>query len=153
MPAKLLMIGDGPERQAAEILARSKCNTDVMFLGKQEAVEELLAVSDLFLMPSETESFGLAALEAMACEVPVISSNAGGIPEVNIDGVTGFTLPVGDVTAMADKAILLLQNEELLKEFRKNALNRAKEFDIALILPLYEQFYQRVIEESKMVLA
>lgn len=152
MPAKLLMIGDGPERQAAEILARSKCNTDVMFLGKQEAVEELLAVSDLFLMPSETESFGLAALEAMACEVPVISSNAGGIPEVNIDGVTGFTLPVGDVNAMADKAILLLQNEELLKEFRKNALNRAKEFDIALILPLYEQFYQRVIEESKMLL-
>jgi N-acetyl-alpha-D-glucosaminyl L-malate synthase BshA len=153
MPAKLLMIGDGPERQAAEILARSKCNTDVMFLGKQEAVEELLAVSDLFLMPSETESFGLAALEAMACEVPVISSNAGGIPEVNIDGVTGFTLPVGDVNGMAEKALLLLQNEDLLKEFRKNALNRAKEFDIALILPLYEQFYQRVIEESKMVLA
>jgi glycosyltransferase involved in cell wall biosynthesis len=124
-----------------------------MFLGKQEAVEELLAVSDLFLMPSETESFGLAALEAMACEVPVISSNAGGIPEVNIDGVTGFTLPVGDVNGMAEKALLLLQNEDLLKEFRKNALNRAKEFDIALILPLYEQFYQRVIEESKMVLA
>lgn len=152
MPAKLLMIGDGPERQNAEVLSRSlACQADVRFLGKQEAVEELLAVADLFVIPSENESFGLAALEAMACEVPVISSDAGGMPEVNVDGVTGFTLPVGDVKGMAEKAMQLLKNEEMLRTFRSNALQRAREFDLHNILPLYESFYERVVERSATV--
>src|SRR5690606_16273164 len=97
IPSKLLLIGDGPERTNMERLVRKlNLSSDVRFLGKQDAVEEILAVSDLFLIPSENESFGLAALEAMACEVPIISSNAGGLPEVNVDGVTGFICEVGD---------------------------------------------------------
>lgn len=149
IPSKLLMIGDGPERQATETLARSLCTSmDVRFLGKQEAVEELLAVADVFLMPSETESFGLAALEAMACEVPVVSSNAGGIPEVNIEGVTGFLLDVGDVDGMAKRTMELLQDEEKLVQFKKNAFAQAQKFDIKNILPQYEAFYQKVKEKG-----
>jgi len=145
IPSKLLMIGDGPERQAAEVLARSLCTQmDVRFLGKQEAVEELLAVADVFLMPSETESFGLAALEAMACEVPVVSSNAGGIPEVNIEGVTGFLLNVGDVEGMAKRTLELLQDDEKLAQFKLNAFAQAQKFDISNILPQYEAFYEKV---------
>lgn len=145
IPAKLLMIGDGPERQTAETLARSLCTTmDVRFLGKQEAVEELLAIADVFLMPSETESFGLAALEAMACEVPVVSSNAGGIPEVNIDGVTGYLLNVGDVEGMAKRTLELLQDEEKLAQFKQNAFAQAQRFDISTILPQYEAYYQKI---------
>lgn len=145
IPSKLLMIGDGPERQNTEILARSMCTTlDVRFLGKQEAVEELLAVADIFLMPSESESFGLAALEAMACEVPVISSNAGGIPEVNIEGVTGFLLNVGDIEGMAAKALELLRDDAKLARFKKNAFEQAKRFDIVNILPKYEAFYEKI---------
>jgi len=147
IPAKLLMIGDGPERQYAETLARNLCTImDVRFLGKQEAVEELLAIADVFLLPSESESFGLAALEAMACEVPVVSSNAGGIPEVNIDGETGFLLNVGDIQGMADKTLSLLQDESMLLQFKKNALAQAQKFDISVILPQYEKFYQRIKE-------
>ncbi|HNI32079.1 MAG TPA: glycosyltransferase, partial [Chitinophagales bacterium] len=119
---------------------------DVRFLGKQEAVEELLAIADVFLLPSESESFGLAALEAMACEVPVVSSNAGGIPEVNIDGETGFLLNVGDIQGMADKTLSLLQDESMLLQFKKNALAQAQKFDISVILPQYEKFYQRIKE-------
>lgn len=146
IPSKLLLIGDGPERQNAEALARSLCTKmDVRFLGKQEAVEELLAIADVFLMPSESESFGLAALEAMACEVPVVSSNAGGIPEVNVEGVTGFLLNVGDVTGMAKRTLELLQDEEKLAQFKKNAFTQAQKFDIKNILPLYEDFYQKII--------
>ena len=149
IPSKLLMIGDGPERQNAEMLARSLCTTmDVRFLGKQEAVEELLAVADVFLMPSETESFGLAALEAMACEVPVVSSNAGGIPEVNIEGVTGFLLDVGDVDGMAKRTLELLQDEEKLAQFKKNAFAQAQKFDIKNILPQYEAFYQKIKDKG-----
>jgi len=145
IPSKLLMIGDGPERQAAEVLARTLCTSmDVRFLGKQEAVEELLAVADVFLMPSETESFGLAALEAMACEVPVVSSNAGGIPEVNIDGLTGFLLDVGDVEGMAKRTLELLQDENKLAQFKKNAFEQAQKFDISYILPQYEAFYEKI---------
>ncbi|MCC6515272.1 MAG: N-acetyl-alpha-D-glucosaminyl L-malate synthase BshA [Chitinophagales bacterium] len=145
IPAKLLMIGDGPERQYAETLARNLCTVmDVRFLGKQEAVEELLAIADVFLLPSESESFGLAALEAMACEVPVVSSNAGGIPEVNIDGETGFLLNVGDIQGMADKTLSILQDESMLLQFKKNALAQAQKFDISVILPQYEKFYQRI---------
>ena len=149
IPSKLLMIGDGPERQNTEVLARSLCTQmDVRFLGKQEAVEELLAVADVFLMPSETESFGLAALEAMACEVPVVSSNAGGIPEVNIEGVTGFLLPVGDVEGMAKRTLELLQDEEKLAHFKQNAFAQAQRFDISKILPQYEAYYQKVKESG-----
>lgn len=145
IPSKLLMIGDGPERQATEILARSLCTTmDVRFLGKQEAVEELLAVADVFLMPSESESFGLAALEAMACEVPVVSSNAGGIPEVNIDGVTGYLLNIGDIEGMAVRTMELLNDENKLNQFKQNAFKQAKRFEIDKILPQYESFYEQI---------
>ena len=150
IPSKLLMVGDGPERSMCEQLCRDLGVTDtVRFLGKQEAVEEILSVADLFLMPSESESFGLAALEAMACKVPVISSNTGGIPELNVDGVTGFMTNVGDVTAMAEKAVFILEDDERLQTFKDNALARAKEFDLSLILPLYEDYYREVIERSK----
>jgi len=148
IPAKLLMIGDGPERSGAEDLAKKLgIDEDVRFLGKLEAIEEVLSVADLFLMPSEKESFGLAALEAMACEVPVISSNAGGIPELNIDGVTGFLSEVGDVESMSKNALHIL-NKENLHTFKENALKRAQEFDISNILALYENYYRKVIEKS-----
>ncbi|MEY4926645.1 MAG: hypothetical protein RI894_1081 [Bacteroidota bacterium] len=149
VPSKLLLIGDGPEREHVERLAREICiGHEVRFLGKQDAIEELLAVADLFLMPSGSESFGLAALEAMACEVPVISSNIGGLPEVNEHGVTGFLSNVGDVEDMAKNALLLLQNDELLAQFRVNALAQAKRFDISTILPQYEAYYEEVIKKA-----
>lgn len=149
IPSKLLLIGDGPERRNLEDLCRELglCN-EIRFLGKQDAIEELLAVADLFLMPSAKESFGLAALEAMACEVPVVSSNIGGISEVNIHGKTGFLSAVGDVKDMAANAIKLLSNEELLAEFKTNAFAQAQTFDIDFILPKYEAFYERVMEEA-----
>jgi len=150
IPAKLLLVGDGPERQPMEQLVRDLgIQEDVRFLGKQEAVEELLAVSDLFLMPSETESFGLAALEAMACQVPVISTNSGGIPEINVQGVTGFLSNVGDVADMAKHAVELLSNEPMLSRFKANALEQAKKFDLEKILPRYEKYYEMVVERSK----
>jgi L-malate glycosyltransferase len=146
IPSKLLMIGDGPERAKVETMCRQMgiCD-DVRFLGKLEAVEEVLSVADLFLMPSEKESFGLAALEAMACEVPVISSNTGGLPELNIDGQTGFLSPVGDVEDMTRKSLFILDKDNL-PTFKANALKRAKEFDISRILPLYESYYQQVMD-------
>jgi N-acetyl-alpha-D-glucosaminyl L-malate synthase BshA len=146
MPARLLLIGDGPERSNIEKICRELDTCDrVTFLGKQEAIEEILSVCDLFLLPSESESFGLAALEAMACEVPVVSSNAGGIPEVNIHGVTGYLSDVGDVESMARHAIGLLSNDDLLQEFRKNALHKAKEFDLKKILQDYVSYYEEII--------
>jgi N-acetyl-alpha-D-glucosaminyl L-malate synthase BshA len=149
IPSKLLMIGDGPERQPAEALARELgINDAVRFLGKLEAVEEVLSVADLFLMPSEKESFGLAALEAMACEVPVISSNTGGLPELNIQGVTGFMSNVGDVEDMTRKALFILDKDNL-PQFKTNAVARAREFDITRILPLYEKYYERVLERAQ----
>jgi len=148
IPAKLLMIGDGPERTKAETMCREiGIFNDTRFLGKLEAVEEVLSVADLFVMPSEKESFGLAALEAMACEVPVISSNTGGLPELNIQGVTGFLSPVGDIEDMTSKALFVLDKNNL-PTFKANALKRAKEFDITHILPLYEQYYQKVMEKT-----
>lgn len=148
IPAKLLMIGDGPERSNAEDLARELgIGDDTRFLGKLEAVEEVLSVADLFLMPSEKESFGLAALEAMACEVPVISSNAGGLPELNIDGVTGFLSPIGNVEDMTNKALFVLDKNNL-PNFKINALKRAQEFDISKILPMYESYYAKILEKS-----
>lgn len=149
LPAKLLMIGDGPERQHAERLCREigLCD-EVRFLGKQDAIEELLAICDLFIMPSESESFGLAALEAMACEVPVLSSNGGGLPEVNIHGVTGFLSDPGKVDEMAAYAIQLLSDDEMLSRFRQNALAQAKRFDIDNVLPDYEAYYEEVLARS-----
>ncbi|TVR78526.1 MAG: N-acetyl-alpha-D-glucosaminyl L-malate synthase BshA [Chitinophagaceae bacterium] len=149
LPAKLLLIGDGPERGKAENLCRELGTCEhVRFLGKQEAIEELLAISDVFLLPSEKESFGLVALEAMSCHVPVVSSNAGGIPEVNIHGETGFLSPIGDVDSMAKQVLKLLKDEKLLLEFRKNALDRAKNFSLEKVLPHYENYYKEVIEKT-----
>lgn len=146
IPAKLLLVGDGPERQNVEKLTRQVCmEDDVYFLGKQEAVEELLAIADLFVLPSETESFGLAALEAMACEVPVISTNTGGIPEINVQGVTGYLSNVGDVDDMAANAIKILSDEATLMQFRKNAIKQANKFSLDNILPLYEAYYKKVV--------
>jgi len=147
IPAKLLLIGDGPERSHIEKVCREHNTCDwVTFLGKQEVIEEILSIGDLFVLPSESESFGLAALEAMACEMPVISSNAGGIPEVNIHGVTGFLADVGDVDSMANHAITLLKDADLLKTFRKNALLQAHNFELDTILLQYEEIYQRVVK-------
>lgn len=147
--SKLLLIGDGPERQNLEQLCRelNLCD-DIRFLGKQDAIEELLAISDLFLMPSSSESFGLSALEAMACEVPVISSNAGGLAEVNIHGKTGYLSNIGDVKDMAINALKILSTDEIHQTFRKNALAQAKTFDIHNILPIYEEYYQEVIDTA-----
>ncbi|MCS4434008.1 N-acetyl-alpha-D-glucosaminyl L-malate synthase BshA [Aquiflexum gelatinilyticum] len=151
IPAKLLLVGDGPERDKMERLCRElgTCD-DIRFLGKMEAVEEVLSVADLFVMPSEKESFGLAALEAMACEVPVLSSDAGGIPELNIDGVTGFTCKIGDIKTMTEKALEILDDKNL-EGFKERALARAKEFDVSKILPLYEQVYVQTLEETKYI--
>ncbi|MEQ9403291.1 MAG: N-acetyl-alpha-D-glucosaminyl L-malate synthase BshA [Cyclobacteriaceae bacterium] len=149
VPSKLLLIGDGPERQKMEDLSRTICSPDdVRFLGKLQAVEEVLSVSDLFLMTSEKESFGLAALEAMACEVPVISSDAGGLPELNLDGVSGFVCAVGDVKAMVEKAIHVLDDNNL-KKFKEGALKRAREFDVKNVLPMYEEYYQSVLKKHR----
>ncbi len=149
VPSKLLMVGDGPDRVYCEQLCRDLGICDhVRFLGKQDAIEEILSVSDLFIMPSESESFGLAALEAMACKVPVITSNAGGLPELNIDGITGYMDNVGDIDAMAAHSIYVLEDNERLSVFKENALKRAKEFDLSLILPLYEDYYKEVLAKA-----
>lgn len=153
VPARLLLVGDGPERSLIEGLCRELgIYEEVRFLGKLEAVEEVLSVADLFLMPSEKESFGLAALEAMACEVPVVSSNAGGIPELNINGVTGFTSKIGDVEEMTKNALHIL-SEENLETFKHNALVQAKKFDIDVILPQYEKYYEEVAATMRADLA
>lgn len=152
IPAKLLLVGDGPERTSIEALCRElKICDHVRFLGKLDTVEEVLSVADLFLMPSEKESFGLAALEAMACEVPVISSNAGGLPELVQDGLSGFVSPIGNIDLMTEKAIFVLQ-EENLPEFKRNALLRAQEFDVTNILPMYEEFYKKILFENKLLM-
>lgn len=149
IPSKLLMVGDGPERVYNEQLCRSlNICENVRFLGKQDAVEEILSVSDLFLMPSESESFGLAALEAMACKVPIITTNAGGLPELNMDGFCGYMSNVGDVDDMAAHAIEILKDDETLKRFKENAFTRAQDFDLKKILPSYISFYKEVIEAS-----
>ena len=145
VPAKLIMVGDGPEKELAEdLVCKLGIEDRVVFLGKSNEVDKILCFSDLFLLPSETESFGLAALEAMASGVPVISSNTGGIPEVNIDGVSGYLANVGDVKTMGNKAIKILKNDELLLQFKTNANNQAKKFDIDAIVTLYEQLYVKV---------
>ena len=152
MPARLLLIGDGPERSHMEKICRELNTCDkVTFLGKQEAIEEILSVCDLFIMPSESESFGLAALEAMACEVPVLSSNAGGIPEVNIHGETGFLSAVGDVEDMAHHAITLLSDDDMLLRFRKQALAQAQRFDLEKVIVEYTDFYEETVLRKKVL--
>ncbi len=146
IPAKLLMIGDGPDRQNVEDLARSlNLYNDIRFLGKQEQISEILSIADLFLLPSQTESFGLSALEAMACSVPLIASNSGGLPEINIQGETGFLSNVGDIEDMAKNAIYILQDITQLAEFKKHALAHARKFEKQHIIPMYEKLYCEVI--------
>lgn len=155
IPSKLLMIGDGPERGPAEDMCREMnlCD-DIVFLGSQNAVEEIYSIGDLFLIPSGSESFGLSALEAMSCGVPVISSNAGGLPEVVIDGETGYTSPIGDVDKMAKDALSLLQDDKKWQIFSKNARKQAEQFSLAYIVPLYEDYYQEVVQQvGKKVIA
>ncbi|NER15905.1 N-acetyl-alpha-D-glucosaminyl L-malate synthase BshA [Spongiivirga citrea] len=147
IPARLLMVGEGPEKEGAEKLAEELgIANNVVFLGNSEEIEKLLCFSDLFLLPSETESFGLAALEAMICGVPVISSNTGGIPEVNIQGVSGFLSNVGDIEEMAANALKILKKDDVLARFKQNAINEAKKFDITHIVPIYEEIYQKAFE-------
>ncbi len=148
IPSKLLFVGDGPERTVIEKLAKDLgVQDDVRFLGKLDVIEEVLSLADIFLLTSEKESFGLAALEAMACEVPVISSNAGGIPEVNINGVTGFVSNIGDIDDMAKNALTIL-HEDNFGRFKANALKQAQSFDIVNILPQYEAFYQEITKKK-----
>ena len=148
--AILLMIGDGPEREKAEQQAKDLgIYSKVKFLGKTTEIKKLLCMSDLFLLTSATESFGLVALEAMAAKVPVISSNAGGIREVNVHGVTGYLATIGDVETMANYSLELLQNPELHEEFRNNAYERAKEFSMDIIVPKYEEVYNRALSSIK----
>lgn len=146
MPAKLLLVGDGPDRPTIECMCRDMniCE-DVRFVGKQEQLEDVMSISDLFLLPSDYESFGLAALEAMAAHVPVISSNAGGLPEINIQGETGYMSPVGDVDGMAAQAIHLLSDEKLLAKIRQGAWEQAQRFHIDNIIPQYEALYDQVL--------
>ncbi len=147
IPCKLLLIGDGPKLSDALILVNQlKLESDTIFLGQQEWVENLLCLADLFLLPSDTESFGLSALEALSSGVPVIGTNLGGLPEVVEDGKCGYLLPLGDREGMANKAFELLENPDQLKQFKFNAHQRAvKVFDSQLIIPQYENFYQKVL--------
>ena len=148
IPAKLMMVGDGPEKEKAEYLCQELGIQDkVIFFGNSNEIDKILSYTDLFLLPSETESFGLAALEAMAWSVPVISSKSGGLPEVNFEGISGYLSEVGNTDEMAENALKILKEDTVLAEFKKNALSIAKQFDIKNILPLYEALYQKAINK------
>ena len=148
MPAKLIMVGEGPEKEKAELLCDELgINNKVVFLGQSSEIDRILCFSDLFLLPSKSESFGLAALEAMINKVPVISSNTGGIPEVNIHGVTGFLSDVGDVDDMTRNALHILKDPQTLETFKQNAYQEALKFDLQNILPLYENLYENAYRE------
>lgn len=150
IPAKLMMVGDGPEKAKAEDLCLQLGIQDkVIFFGNSNEIDQILSYSDLFLLPSETESFGLAALEAMAWSVPVISSNSGGLPEVNFDGISGYLSNVGDIDDMAANALKIISDQDTLARFKEKALGVAQQFDIKNILPLYENLYHQVIDNSK----
>lgn len=144
VPAKLIMVGEGPERESAEALCdKLGIGNKVVFLGNSNEVDKILCFSDLFLLPSETESFGLAALEAMVNEVPVISSNTGGIPEVNKEGYSGYLSNVGDVESMTANAIRILKDTTVLDTYKKQARTQATMFDIHKIVPMYEEIYEK----------
>ena len=146
IPSKLLLVGDGPERPMAEELARElKICDEVRFVGKQQDMEEIFAVADLFVLPSEYESFGLAALEAMAAGAPVVSTNAGGLPEIILQGECGYMADVGDVEGMSRYALDILSDETTLQRFKKAAKTQAASFDIHKIIPQYEELYERVV--------
>ncbi|MFC2176467.1 N-acetyl-alpha-D-glucosaminyl L-malate synthase BshA [Bacteroidota bacterium] len=149
---KLLLAGDGPDRTKIEAMCRD-CNfcSDIHFLGKLKNIEEVYFLADLFLLPSETESFGLAALEAMTAGVPVISSNTGGIPEININGVTGFLSNVGNTQEMAENALKLLKNDELHAKFSEAALRQSKMFSKENVIPTYEALYERVLASARAI--
>jgi L-malate glycosyltransferase len=148
IPTKLMMVGDGPEKEKAEYLCQELGILDkVIFFGNSNEIDKILSYTDLFLLPSETESFGLAALEAMAWSVPVISSKSGGLPEVNFEGISGYLSEVGNIDEMAENALKILADTTTLNKFRENALSVAKQFDIKNILPLYEALYQKAINK------
>lgn len=150
IPAKLMLVGDGPERENAErLVAELDIEDKVIFFGNSNEIDQILSYSDLFLLPSETESFGLAALEAMAWSVPVISTNTGGLPEVNLNGFSGYLSDVGNIEEMANRAISILKDNDTLEKFRKQALSQAERFDIKNILPLYEDLYKRALANVK----
>ncbi|MGA0957003.1 MAG: N-acetyl-alpha-D-glucosaminyl L-malate synthase BshA [Flavobacteriaceae bacterium] len=146
--SKLIMVGDGPEKKKAkDFLRQNDLKNKVIFLGNTNEVDEILCSSDLFLLPSEKESFGLSALEAMALKVPVISSNVGGLKELNINGNSGFTSDVGDIDSMSNNAIKILSNENLKKKFKSQAFENAKKYDIKKVIPLYEDIYKKAISK------
>jgi L-malate glycosyltransferase len=147
VPAKLVLVGDGPDRSDCERLARElDLQKDVIFLGKQDGLTEIINAADIFLMPSQSESFGLSALEAMACGVPVVSTSVGGLPELNIHNETGYIAEIGDIDRMAKYTIELLTNEKRYKSFSKNSRDRAvKNFDKDLIVPKYVDYYEKVL--------
>lgn len=146
IPSKLLFVGDGPERSTAEDLAKKLgVIEEIRFVGKQEQMEDILAIADLFLLTSEYESFGLAALEAMASGVPVVSTNAGGLAEINIPGETGYLSDVGDVASMSEQAYSILKDDATLLRFKENAAAHARKFDITNIVPIYERLYERFL--------
>jgi len=152
LPSKLMLVGDGPDRQLAERICRTLgIENSVIFTGKIIGTQSVLEICDLFLLPSQTESFGLAALEAMAVGVPVISSNTGGIPEVNIHGYSGYLADVGDTKQMAQQAISILENDDTLQQFKINAKQQAMKFEIDKILPLYENLYLQVCQQSSII--
>ena len=146
IPTKLILVGDGPEKQSIERLSKQlNLHHDVIPLGKVADPKEILGLADLFILPSETESFGLSALEAMAMKVPVISTNSGGLPEVNLEGKTGFLSNVGDIQDMSKNSLKLLKDPDLLEQFRQNAFSQAMKFDIEKVLPLYEKIYNQLM--------
>ena len=149
IPARLLLIGDGPEVSGAlELVGQLGLSDKVTYLGSRNDVEDILPVADLFLIPTNTESFGLASLEALSCGVPVVGTNLGGLPEVVVDGHCGYLEKLGDVESMAGKAVKLLRDEDLLNQFKENARKRAVEFfDSELMVPKYERFYERILAE------
>ena len=149
LPAKLIMVGDGPEREIADQLCKDLgIKSKVLFLGNTSDIDRILCFTDLFLLPSASESFGLSALEAMAAGVPVVSSNTGGLPEVNEEGVSGYLCPIGDVKAMAEKAIYILEDKARLAQFKQNARKVAERFDEDKIVPMYEALYYSAIDNK-----
>lgn len=150
-PARLLIVGDGPEKRAAKrLIERKGIKSKVQFMGNSDEVHKILCMSDLFLLPSEIESFGLAALEAMACRVPVISTNVGGLSEVNKSGISGFLSDIGDTTAMANHALSILSDDTTLSRFKSQARKQAENFAIESIVPLYQELYSRTLAEFRM---
>tara|TARA_X000001036_G_scaffold66755_1_gene57549 strand:- start:328 stop:1455 length:1128 start_codon:yes stop_codon:yes gene_type:complete len=147
--SKLIMVGDGPDKKKAkEFLRKNNLKNKVIFLGKTSEVDEILCSSDLFLLPSEKESFGLAALEAMALKVPVISTNTGGLKDLNINGNSGYTSDIGDIDSMAKNAIKILSDDSLKKKYRIQAFENAKKYDIKTVIPLYEKIYDQALKMS-----